>query len=104
MAATEVERTTNLLISSRAGDPDAPGALLPLVYARLRALAAHLLAGERAEHTLQPTALVHEAYLKLVDKTRVDWADRNHFFAVAAHAMRRVVVDHTRRHRADPVR
>ncbi|TFH21447.1 MAG: sigma-70 family RNA polymerase sigma factor [Myxococcales bacterium] len=70
--------------------------LLPLVYSELRRLANHYLQAERAGHTLQATALVHEAYMRLVDQTRVEWQGRTHFFAVAAKAMRRVLVDHAR--------
>jgi RNA polymerase sigma factor (TIGR02999 family) len=73
---------------------------MPLVYDELRALASRSLRHERSGHTLPPTALVHEAYLKLVDQRQVRWQDRAHFFAVAAHLMRRVLVDHARRHRA----
>jgi RNA polymerase sigma factor (TIGR02999 family) len=74
--------------------------LLPMVYDDLRALAEKYLRAEPSGHTLQPTALVHEAYLKLVDQTRVDWQGRTHFFAVGAQAMRRILVDHARRRRA----
>jgi len=70
--------------------------ILPTVYGELRALASHYLRGERAGHTLQTTALVHEAYLKLADQKRVQWQGRTHFFAVAATAMRRLLVDHAR--------
>ncbi len=70
--------------------------LLPLVYDELRRLARKRLAGENRGHTLQPTALVHEAYLKLVDQSRVDWRGRTHFFAVAAMTMRRLLIDHAR--------
>lgn len=78
------------------GDLRAADELLPLVYDELRALAGAHLRQERSDHTLQPTALVHEAYLKLVDQSRANWKDRTHFFAVAAEAMRRVLVDHAR--------
>ena len=74
--------------------------LLPMVYDDLHALAEKYLRAEPANHTLQPTALVHEAYMKLVDQTRVDWQGRTHFFAVGAQAMRRILVDHARRRRA----
>jgi RNA polymerase sigma factor (TIGR02999 family) len=78
-----------------------PAALTEAVYAELRALASYFLQRERAGHTLQPTALVHEAYLKLADKTRINWRSKAHFVAVAAEAMRRVLVDHARSFRAD---
>ena len=74
--------------------------LVPLVYGELRRVAHRQLGAERAGHTLNTTALVHEAYLRLADQTRVEWADRAHFFAVAARAMRRILVDYARRHRA----
>ena len=73
---------------------------MPLVYRDLRRRAAAYLRGERADHTLQPTALVHEAYVRLVGQERVTWQNRAHFFGVAAQMMRRVLVDHARRHQA----
>jgi RNA polymerase sigma factor (TIGR02999 family) len=82
-------------MSSR--DPAAADRLLPIVYRELRALAEGLLARERTGHTLQPTALVHEAYLRLVGEREVRVHDKTHFFAVAAQAMRHVLVDHARR-------
>ena len=82
------------------GDGDAPARLMPLVYTELRRLADSYLRRERPDHTLQPTALVHEAYLRLVDTTHVTWQNRAHFFAVAAQVMRHILVDHARRHRA----
>lgn len=87
---------TRLLRKWSSGDRDALETLLPLVYAELRRLAGAYLRSERAGHTLQPTALVHEAYLKLVGGAAVDWKDRAHFFGVAARAMRQVLVDHAR--------
>jgi RNA polymerase sigma factor (TIGR02999 family) len=87
---------TRLLRKWSSGDRDALETLLPLVYAELRRLAGAYLRNERAGHTLQPTALVHEAYLKLVGGAAVDWKDRAHFFGVAARAMRQVLVDHAR--------
>ena len=91
---------TQLLAGARAGNRGAIAQLLPLVYDQLRILARDLMSQERPDHTLQATALVHEAYLKLVDQTRVDWRGRSHFFAVAAQAMRRILVDHARQHQA----
>jgi RNA polymerase sigma factor (TIGR02999 family) len=78
----------------------AVGPLLPVVYNELRSLAASYLRHERVDHTLQPTALVHEAYLKLIDQTRTNWQNRAHFFAVAANQMRRILIDHARLHNA----
>ena len=88
---------TQLLQAASAGDPHAAAVLLPLVYEELRRLAAHRLAGERHEHTLQPTALVHEAWLKIAGTDERIWQGRKHFFAAAAEAMRRILVDRARR-------
>ncbi len=82
------------------GDGPAAEQLFADIYRELRALAARYLQRERKSHTLQPTALVHEVYLKFADQSRFDAQDRTHFLAVAAHAMRQVLVDHARRHRA----
>jgi RNA polymerase sigma factor (TIGR02999 family) len=89
---------TGLLAAWRAGDASALSRLMPLVYGELRRLAAHVLAGERTGHTLQATALVHEAYLRLAagGAPRLGIGDRAHFFAVAAQVMRRLLVDHAR--------
>jgi RNA polymerase sigma factor (TIGR02999 family) len=87
---------TQITLRAAGGDPAAAAELLPLVYKKLRELAAGRLRQERAGHTLVPTALVHEAYLRLVDQTRVDWRGETHFRAVAAQAMRRVLIDHAR--------
>lgn len=86
------QEVTRVLCEGGAGAPE----ILPLVYSELRRLANHYLQAERAGHTLQATALVHEAYMRLVDQSRVEWKGRTHFFAVAAQAMRRVLVDHAR--------
>ncbi|HKB02666.1 MAG TPA: sigma-70 family RNA polymerase sigma factor [Gemmataceae bacterium] len=89
---------TRLVDAAAAGDPQAAAELLPLAYDELRRLAAHRLAGEKAGHTLQPTALVHEAYLRLVGGSEPrDWSGRGHFFAAAAEAMRRILVESARR-------
>jgi RNA polymerase sigma-70 factor (ECF subfamily) len=78
------------------GSREAAEKLMPLVYDELRKVASRYLRKERSDHTLQPTALVNEAYLKLVDISNVDWQDRAHFFAVASQVMRRILVDHAR--------
>jgi len=92
---------TELLRAWGDGKAEAMDELLPLVYDDLRRRAAGYLRQERPDHTLQTTALVHEAYLKLVDQREVDWKNRDHFFAIAAQAMRRILVDHAKsRHRA----
>jgi RNA polymerase sigma factor (TIGR02999 family) len=87
---------TQLLKAWRGGDSDALPALVPLVYQELRRIAARYAARERSGHVLQSTALVHEAFLKLVDQTRVDWQSRAHFYGVAAQMMRRILVDQAR--------
>lgn len=87
---------TRLLGAWSDGDESARGAVLDAVYAELRALARRHLRHERRDHSLPPTALVHEVYLRLVDQTRVRWRSRAHFFAIAAQAMRRILVDHAR--------
>lgn len=87
---------TGILGSHLDGDPAAASQLLPLIYDDLRALAAQHLKGERVAHTLQPTALVHEAWLRLIDCERIDWQGKTHFFAMAATMLRRVLVDHAR--------
>jgi RNA polymerase sigma-70 factor (ECF subfamily) len=92
---------TALLDDWSRGNHRALDQLLPIVYAELRRVAARQLRRERAGHSLQPTALVHEAYLRLVDQRQVDWRNRTHFFGVAAQVMRRILVDHARRHNAN---
>jgi RNA polymerase sigma factor (TIGR02999 family) len=91
---------TALLEDWTRGDRQALDRLLPLVYDELRRIAARQLRRERAGHTLQPTELVHEAYLKLIDQRQVDWLNRAHFYGVASRVMRRLLVDHARRHNA----
>jgi RNA polymerase sigma factor (TIGR02999 family) len=93
-----VTPVTRLLEAAQAGDPQAAAQLLPLVYAELRTLAAAKLAAERPGHTLNPTALVHEAYLRLIGSPSFD--SRGHFFAAAAEAMRRILVEQARRRQA----
>lgn len=92
---------TALLDDWSRGDARALDQLLPLVYGELRRIARRQLRRERAGHTLQPTALVHEAYVRLVGQGRVDWQSRAHFFGVAAQVMRRILVDNARRHKAE---
>jgi len=87
---------TNLLIELKNGNREAESRLMPLVYGELRRLAGLYMRGERPGHTLQATALVHEAYLRLVGYEDVDWQNRAHFFGVAANLMRRILVDHAR--------
>lgn len=100
MATQPASDVTRLLREWRGGDDHALERLMPLVYDELRRLAQHYLRSERPDHTLQATAIVNEAYLRLVDMN-VAWQDRAHFFAVAARLMRRLLVDHARaKHRA----
>lgn len=95
------EEITRLLIDWGKGDQVALERLMPLVYSELRRLAGNYLRRERAEHTLQPTALVNEAYLKLVDQRNARWQNRAHFFGIAAQLMRRILVDHARQRQAE---
>src|SRR6267143_527520 len=93
-------RVTQLLREWTQGDDSALAELTPLVYEELRRLAHHYMEGERPDHTLQTTALVNEAYLRLADQTNPNWQSRAHFFAVAARAMRRILVSYARSNRA----
>ena len=99
MADTRGE-VTRLLAEARLGRSDALHRLMPLVYRELRRIAGHQMRAERTGHTLQPTALVHEAFLRLVDQNHDNWQNRTQFFGVAAQLMRRLLVDHARRRRA----
>jgi RNA polymerase sigma factor (TIGR02999 family) len=92
-----VNDVTRILSAIEEGDPRAAVELLPLVYEELRRIAAHKMAGEAAGHTLQATALVHEAWLRLVGADQLGWKNRAHFFAAAAEAMRRILVESARR-------
>ena len=96
-AATDV---TQILQAWSDGDDTAPDRLMPVVYAELRRLAGDYLRRERPDHTLQATALVHEAYLKLVDEKRVTWKNRAHFCGIAARLMRQILMEHARGHNA----
>lgn len=98
MSSDPQHEVTRILHEWSDGDTDAPERLMPLVYDELRRQARRYLSRERGSHTLQPTALVHEAYLRLVDQTRVNWQDRSHFFGIASNMMRRVLIDHARAH------
>jgi RNA polymerase sigma factor (TIGR02999 family) len=100
MAESAVSETTQLLRAWADGDPQALSALVPRVYRELRRLAGRCLQGEQPGQTLQATDLVHEAYLRLTDVSRLDWQHRSHFFAVSATLMRRIVVDRARRRMA----
>jgi RNA polymerase sigma factor (TIGR02999 family) len=91
---------TVLLAKARSGDPAALADVFPLIYDELRRLAQQQLQREPDGHTLSPTALVHEAYMRLIDYSRMEWQGRAHFMAVASTAMRRILVDHARGHRS----
>jgi len=97
----EDEDVTRLLSALTRGDEDAAGKLIPAVYDELRRLAGSYMRRERTDHTLQATALVHEAFLKLVEQRSVNWQSRAHFFGIAAQLMRRILVDHARGHSRD---
>lgn len=95
-----VSDVTRAFLAWRGGNARALDQLLPLVYDELRRIAAGYLKSERSSHTLQPTALAHEAYLRLIDQRQVSWENRAHFLGVAAQAMRRILADHARRRKA----
>ena len=98
---TSPQQVTKLLVDWSNGNQEALEQLTPLVYGELRRLAARYLRKERPDQTLQSTALVHEAYLRLIDAKDVRWQSRAHFFAIAANLMRRILVDHARRRDAE---
>ncbi|CAN5601158.1 sigma-70 family RNA polymerase sigma factor [soil metagenome] len=95
------QHVTQMLVDWSRGNREAAVQLMPLVYDELRLIARGYLQRERSDHTLQATALVHEAYLRMVDQTQLSWENRAHFFGMAAQVMRRILVDHARRHRAE---
>jgi RNA polymerase sigma factor (TIGR02999 family) len=97
---TESEGLTQLLEAASGGNVEALNQVFPLVYDELRRLARNRLRAERADHTLNTTALVHEAYIKLVDQTRVQWKSRAHFYAIASRAMRRILINYAQMRRA----
>ena len=94
------ENVTEMLLEFSNGNEAVVNDIFPLIYGELKKLAKHYLRNERGNHTLQPTALVHEAYLKLVDHTRMNWQNRAHFVGMGATIMRQILIDHARRHRA----
>ena len=100
MRPVQPAEVTELLRRWSGGDVAARESLVPLVYDELRRLARYYLASQRSDHTLQSTAIVHEAYLRLAGRDNVHWENRNHFFAVAAQLMRRILVDHARKRNA----
>jgi RNA polymerase sigma factor (TIGR02999 family) len=98
LSELSARNVTKLLVQWSGGDPEALDALIPLVYQELRRVARYYLKQEKQSHTLSSTALVHEAYLRLVNQKDVTWQNRAHFFGVAAQMMRRILVDHARHH------
>src|SRR5215467_951716 len=98
---SETHEVTLLLSALSQGDRNAASKLVPVVYGELRRLAGSYMRRERQDHTLQATALVHEAYLKLVEQRSVNWQSRAHFYGIAAQMMRRILVDHARGHLRD---
>jgi RNA polymerase sigma factor (TIGR02999 family) len=101
MPQTSTHELTQMLIQLSEGKAQVVDDILPLIYDELRSLASNYLRRERSDHTLQPTALVHEAYIKLIDQTQVKWQNRAHFFGIAANIMRRILVDYARKHGAN---
>jgi RNA polymerase sigma factor (TIGR02999 family) len=97
MSADDKAEITQLLLQWREGEPEALEKLMPLVHGELRRMARNYMRRQNPGHTLQTTALVNEAYLRLVDSNRVNWQDRNHFFAISAQLMRRILVDFARK-------
>jgi len=93
---TDRAQISELLKASAGGDAQAASQLAPLVYEHMRAIAVKMFRAERIDHTLQPTALVHEAYVRLIDQQEAGWQNKNHFVALAARMMRRVLIDHAR--------
>jgi RNA polymerase sigma-70 factor, ECF subfamily len=98
--APDAREVTRLLHDLQQGAEGAADRLVPLVYGELHRLAVSFMQRERQDHTLQPTALVHDAYFRLVDQRNASWQNRSHFFAIAARAMRRILVDHARKRHA----
>jgi len=96
----DTHRVTNLLIELSDGKREVVDEILPLIYGELKRIAANYLRRERSDHTLQPTALVNEAYIKMIDITQVSWQNKAHFIGVAANQMRRILVDHARERNA----
>jgi RNA polymerase sigma factor (TIGR02999 family) len=101
MSQNEPSEITRMLIELTDGNREVVDQILPHIYDELKRLASGYLRRERPDHTLQPTALVHEAYMKLIDQNRVQWQNRAHFFGIAAQVMRRILLDHARKHQAN---
>lgn len=95
------DNVTKLLLQISKGDESAVDKIFPLIYGELKKIANNYLRNERVNHTLQPTALVHEAYFKLVDHNQINWQNKAHFLGMSATIMRQILIDHARRHRAE---
>lgn len=98
---TQHDEVTRLLADLQSGSEDAANQLMRLVYSELHVIAEHYMRREREDHTLQPTVLVHDAYMRLIGQHGTTWKNRSHFFGIAAQAMRRILVDHARRAQAE---
>ena len=96
MTNRQIGQVTRLLVAWRRGDQEAESRLMSAIYGDLRRIAARAFAAERSDHTLTPTAVAHEAYVRLIDQKDVDWKDRAHFFAIASRMIRRILIDHAR--------
>ena len=101
MSREQGQDITQLLVELTDGNKEVVNEILPLIYTELRKLAGGYLRKERGNHTLQPTALVHEAYMKLIDQRQIKWQNRAHFFGIAAQVMRRILLDYARQHKAE---
>ena len=101
MSEKENSEITQILQDWNDGNADAKDRLLPFVYDELRRQARNLMSRERANHTLQPTALVHEAFMRLLEQSGIDWQNRSHFYGIASRLMRQILVDHARLHAAE---
>ena len=101
MSEKETSEITQILQDWNDGNADAKDRLLPFVYDELRRQARNLMSRERANHTLQPTALVHEAFMRLLEQSGIDWQNRSHFYGIASRLMRQILVDHARLHAAE---
>lgn len=101
MAEKQDSGITQILQDWNDGDEDAKERLLPFVYDELKRQARYLMARERTDHTLQPTALVHEAFLRLTEQSGIDWKNRSHFYGIVSRMMRQILVDHARHHAAE---
>jgi RNA polymerase sigma factor (TIGR02999 family) len=101
MSQGSANEITQMLMELTDGNTDVVNQILPHIYDELKRLAGSYLRRERPDHTLQPTALVHEAYMKLIDQKNVRWQNRAHFFGIAAQVMRRILMDHARKHKAE---